>query len=297
MLDTSDSTALTVRPNDDIAAPTPTIGAAPPGSPEFERTASYMAREFTEATAEIARLVDALHVQTARLDAAFRVDQEDRYSRFGITLGYDGQRDIDLDDLHKAMERRAWDVLVDTLGIKNVMSVAKRKLFDEQLKRGELPPVSEQTIVAILIGLADQAKDFARDAAREVFDLLRPRGHWGGQYATNNAFRVGRRVILPWKVELGYGGGFRVHYGCEQTLTAIDGVFHLLDGKGIMRENKGPLVAAINATDRTGRGETAYFRFKCFKNRNLHLEFKNLELVKQLNLLATGERVLGEDTE
>ena len=36
---------------------------------------------------------------------------------------------------------------------------------------------------------------------------------------------------------------------------------------------------------------------KCFKNRNLHLEFKNLELVKELNLLAAGERVLGADVE
>lgn len=271
------------------------IESAAPGSPEFERTATHMAREFTEATTEIARLVGALKTQTDRLDTAFRVGTEEHYSRFGIDLGYDGHRRIDLEDMHKAMERRAWDVLVDALGIKNVMSVAKRKEFDEQLKKGELPPVTEQTITAILLGLAGQADQFAKEAAHEIFGILRPSGHWGGQYATNNAFRVGRRVILSWKVERSYSGGFRVHYGCEQTLTAIDGVFHLLAGMGVMRENKGPLVAAINATDATGRGETEFFRFKCYKNRNLHLEFKRLDLVKELNFLAAGERVLGED--
>ncbi len=63
-----------------------------------------------------------------------------------------------------------------------------------------------------------------------------------------------------------------------------------------MKENRGPLILAIEACE-GGRGETAYFRFRCFKNRNLHLEFRNLELVKELNLLAAGERVLGADVE
>lgn len=291
-------TALTLRSTDDMTA---TAAPGAPGSPEFERTASHMAREFSEATKEIKRLADALRAATERLDAAFRTDADGdpHYSRFRIDLEYNGRRSVDVDDILQAMERRAWDVLVDALGIKNVMSVAKRKAFDEQLESGVLPPVSEQTILATLLGLTDQAGQFAREAATEVFDILRPRGPYsGGQYATNSAFRVGRRVILPSKVEQKWAGnGFDVKYHCEQQLTAIDGVFHMLDGKGVMRENKGPLVKAINATDQTGRGETEYFRFRCCKNRNLHLEFKRLDLVKQLNGLAAGEYVLGEDVD
>lgn len=282
----TDEKALTVIPAADA-----------PGSPEFERTATHMAKEFSEATAEIARLMLALKAQTERLDVAFRTDV---YSQFSAELYYFGNR-YDLDDptvLVKDMERRAWDVLVDALGIKNVMSVAKRKAFDEQLNKGELPPVCEATIAGILLGLTGQVKDFARDAAREVFDMLRPRGHRGGQYVTNNPFRVGHRVILTCHVEQKWGGsGFQVEYNHQQELTAIDGIFHLLDGKGIMRENKGPLVNAINAVDKMGRGETEFFRFKCFKNRNLHIEFKRLDLVKELNFLAAGERVLGEDVD
>lgn len=289
-------TTLALRPAD-VALASGAAADAPPGSPEFERTATHMAHEFSEATAEIARLVSAFRAQTERLDAAFRTD---RYSRFSMDLMYTGHRynldDQGAADLVKEMERWAWDVLVDALGVKNVMSVAKRKEFDEQLKKGELPPVCEQTIAGILLGLTGQAKDFARDAAREVFDMLRPRGHWGGEYKTNNAFRVGRRVILPHHVERKYNGdGYHVDYNREQELTAIDGVFHLMDGRGTMRDNKGPLIKAINAVDRAGRGETDYFEFRCFKNRNLHLRFKREDLVKELNFLAAGERVLGED--
>jgi uncharacterized protein DUF4942 len=289
----TNATALVLRSTDRMAAPLP--GA--PGSPEFERTATHMAREFSEAMTEMTRAVVALRAATKRLDDAFKADEDPHGSRFGVELEYRRRRCDDPDELRKLMEREAWGVLVDALGVKNVMSVAKRKQFDEQLARGELPPVSEQTITAILLGLAGQARDFAQEAAKEVFDLLRPRGSWGRKYVTNNAFRVGRKVILTWKVEQKYGGGFRVNYSHQQELTAIDGVFHVLDGRGIMRENMGPLVSAIDATDSTGRGETEYFRFRCCKNRNLHLEFKRLDLVKQLNGLAAGEYVLGEDVD
>jgi hypothetical protein len=196
--------------------------------------------------------------------------------------------------LFAVMKRRAWQVLVEKLGIKNLMSVARRKEFDKQLADGTLPEVTAETILGILLGLTAQAQDFAREAAREVFDLLRPRGRLGSQYKTNDSFRVGRKVVLPYYVSNNHGGGFYVSHYHEQEITAIDGVFHLLDGRGIMREPRGPLYQAIRQA-KDGKGETAYFRFRCFKNCNLHLEFRRLDLVRELNLLATGERVLGKE--
>jgi hypothetical protein len=263
-------------------------------------TACHMAREYQQATAEIARLALAINAQTARLAEALHGDPDTTYNPFDIRLSYDGDHYITLDEADLAgmfgkMKRKAWQVLIQRLGIQNIMSVAKRRVFEEQLKRGELPDINEQTITGIILGLAQQARDFAKDAAREVFDILRPRKGWGGDYKTNDPFRVGRKVILTWYVERCWDGKkFRVNYHRQAELTAIDGVFHVLDGKGVMRENKGPLTQAIEASE-DGRGETDYFRFRCFKNRNLHLEMKRLDLVKELNLHATGEAVLGHD--
>ena len=82
-------------------------------------------------------------------------------------------------------------------------------------------------------GTRCQASQFAMDAAKEVYEYLRP---VRSDYKTNDRFRVGRKVILCWAVERGYNGGFRVNYHREQNLVAIDRVFHLLDGKGILRD-------------------------------------------------------------
>jgi len=289
----SESTALALTHGTDVALA--------PGVEAAEQTASHMAREFREATGEIERLLAALDEQSARLRSAFDPDATSRYA-FGLDVEYHGIRYYPGEEnrfarIKAQMSREAWRVLLDKLGVKAVMSVAKRKQFEQQLERGELPEVNEQNIIGIICGLAEDARDFAREAAKEVFDMLTPKKHWGGEYKTNSAFRVGRKVILPGRVERGWNAKkFRPNYYRQQELTALDGVFHLLDGKGVLRDHRGPLVNAIENSE-DGRGETDYFAFKCFKNGNLHLTMKRLDLVKELNGLAAGEYVLGEDME
>lgn len=260
-----------------------------------------MAQEFREATQAMREHAAAIDTQADRLRRAFHVDDSsDKYvyqPSFDVRFSYAGhQSEENLDRIIADMKRDCWAILVDALGIKNVMSVADRAKFEKQMREDNLPDITEEAIGQIIMGLADQAEDFAKKAAREVFDILRPGGHWSkGNFKTNDTFRVGRKVILTWMVERGYSSGrFRVNYNHAQKLTAIDGVFHLLDGKGVMRENMGPLVAAINASE-TGNGETEYFSFKCFKKGTLHLTMKRLDLVQELNKVATGEYVLGDD--
>lgn len=264
------------------------------GSEEFEATCAHMAREFQAATAEIRRLAACLRDQSARLLAAFSSEMEGRaFSPFDVTLYHEGRRysRCEVDDILDHMKREAWRMLFDRLGVKKLMSVAKREEFEKRLKEGELPDITEESLAGVILGMVDQAKGFAEEAAREVFEWLRP---WRRDYKTNSAFRVGRRVILSGCVGAGYGSKFRVQYARQPKVIALDGVFHLMAGKGVMSDRLGPLVAAIEAT-KDGTGETEFFKFKCFKNGNLHVEFKRLDLVKQLNYLGAGERVLGAD--
>ncbi len=278
--------------------------AGMPTREEAEASALHMATEFAECTAEMRRCMDGLRAAGLRLQAAFSKADADHlgtFNRFDVEVKFDGHsvyrhddgRD-DYADLFNAMRRNAWRMLIDHLGVKNVMSVAKRDKFESQLNNGDMPDVTAEAIIATIFGLADQAKDFATEAAREVFDFLRPQRE---HYKTNSSFRVGRRVIMGWWVERRYDGkGFRPQYHHEKHMIALDGVFHMMDGRGMMKDRISPLIQAIKASN-DGKGETDFFRFKCFKNGNLHLEFKRLDLVKQLNGLAAGEFVLGADTD
>jgi hypothetical protein len=272
------------------------------GNPEFEATCEHMATEFQQATSAIRAAVGVLKVATDKLYQAFKseLDTNNLSDPFGMSVVYDHHRSYEykIDDQIEAMKRRAWRMLADRIGVMKVMSMKERPKFEEQLDKGDLPEITPENVMMLILSLVGKAEDFARDAAKEVFDILRPAQHvHGAKYKTNSAFKVGKRVILNWAIDTGYGNQrFRVSHYHDAKLIAIDGVFHLLDGKGILKDRRGPLIAAINAcTD--GKGETEFFKFKCFKNRNLHLEFKRLDLVKQLNGLGMGSFELGEDAE
>jgi hypothetical protein len=295
---------MTTETTTALALLRPTDLVPDPGSPQYrehvERGAVELARIFAEATGKIRAAWEVISEQRQILDDAMRPQYTSPwYSPFRLELYSDGRRHCDygdrkaIDDVLKHFNVATWEILVNRMGIKNLMSIKKREEFDKQIKDGDVPEVTAGNIIAVIMGLADRAADFATEAARETLKLLTPSR---GTYKTNSGFKVGRRVILSWYVEQGYSGAFRANYTREKELIAIDGTFHILDGKGVMRDRKTPLIHAIEASP-DGRGETEYFKFRCCRNRNLHLEFKRLDLVKQLNGLATGEYVLGQDPE
>lgn len=288
-----------------VMAALATVSASPallPGSPEFESTVTWMAAEYQAGMAELTAGLDAVQAAGERIAAAF--PDAIRYRSFRPQWEYGsgcrsyGDRPEDRAKLADALKRDAWAVLVDRLGLRNVMSVRERADFDKQMESGDLPDITPDAMVGVIVGMLGQAGKYMEAAAREVFDYLRPQHRGtGGQYKTNDPFRVGRRAVLWHAVEppFGPGGPWRQNYHREPQLIALDNVFHLLDGRSILRDGRPPLLQAIGRAGADGRGETDLFRFRCFKNGNLHLTFLKPDLVKQLNLIAAGEAVLGPD--
>lgn len=207
-----------------------------------------------------------------------------------------GRNNHGLNKVLESMKKKAWRMLADRLGIESIMSIKAREALDRQIETGEgLPEITEETIIGVIGGMVGSAAQFAKDAAMEVFDYLRPSPKFTG-LKTNNVFRIGKRVILTYATEIAWNGqGFRPVYGKEGHFRAIDNVFHVLDQKPTSKMKNGDLAEAILKSGACGKGETEYFRFKCHKNGRLHLEFKRLDLVKEINRLGTGQAVLGHD--
>ncbi len=218
------------------------------------------------------------------LRAAFSDDRftvRDKHSR--DTLDY-YQPDVVLTELR----RSAWRSLVSRLELQRFMSSKAWKALDEKIDRTEPPEITEENVIGLAKQYRDQFEDMVRESVREVFDFLRPHH---SELKTNQKvkWQVGRKVILGSWIEAGFGGGFRPGYYYSQNMTSLENVFSNLDGQGFANKslNRSLLAQAIE-TSKDGRGETAYFKFKCFGNRNLHLEFKRMDLVDRLNLIAGG---------
>lgn len=192
---------------------------------------------------------------------------------------------LDFDKKRIRMRGAAWRYLVSRAEIKKLASIKRAEEIDDMLAKPEtLPDITTENVMGWVQSLDSQAKQFLQEAAVEVFQWLRPSR---GDYKTNNAFKIGKRVVLTFMVELTWmGKGVRVRYGSEAHLRALDNVFHLLDGKGVSPTRNGELADAIATRPAGDVGETTYFRFRVFRNGNLHLEFRRPDLVQQLNMIG-----------
>lgn len=201
--------------------------------------------------------------------------------------------EIDFKDIDSALERMArdcWGTIVAKCELHRMMSIQRAHELDEQLKKGELPPITEENVANFIQGCLDNLPKMLEEAVGEVFDWLRP---CHTDYKTNSKLEIGPKVVLTYMVEEGYGGeSFRLNYNKSQHVMAMENVFSALDGKGqIAKANRSALETAIGASGPSGRGETPLFKFRAFKNRNLHLEFRRLDLLKRFNMIAGGRNL------
>lgn len=249
---------------------------------------SELVATYRSAAADIRSACELLSGAQERMKAAFKLG-----NLTGFCLkGRYRVLEIDAEDILENLKRETWWAIVERLEIKRLLSVKRAQELDSRLRDGDLPEITEKTISDFAGFYVDHQRDMLEEAVNEVFDWLRPVPKYGRRvYKTNSEFEVGAKVILENMVEPAWISHSKFRVCRDQQLTALDNVFSMLDGKGsIAKTYNGPLHDAITASE-TGVGETEYFAFRCCKNKNLHLEFKRLDLLKRFNMVAGNKRL------
>ncbi len=248
-------------------------------------TVSGMIDAYTTALQEVTQAAELMARAKERMGSAFGQHRD--------TLFPNHISDYGLKDLPsiagKTMLKNAWTSVAERTGIRALMSIKTREEFDKQVDRGELPPLTEENVWSFLHGLGNQISGLLQQSALEVFEWLRPHR---SLYKTNTEFELKRKVVLEFMVENWAHGAFHVAYRKEQYIIALDNVFHLLDGKGPVKE-QGEFLQTIKNAMQAGQThcETPYFRAKWFRNHNMHMEFLRSDLIDRLNALAGGRHI------
>jgi hypothetical protein len=173
-----------------------------------------------------------------------------------------------------------WHRAFDLTGFKQLMDAQAVAEFEKSLY--PVPPeFTEGTIRATFIDLRLNAESMFQRGVFNVFRLL------SNDYRTNarEPFRIGRKVVMSYMVGSSYkvGGHLRINYGshASEKLNDLDRVIQTLDGKPFQPHS---LRSAMDlAFEQNEVFENDYYRAKAFKNGNLHLEFKRLDLLEKVN--------------
>jgi hypothetical protein len=242
----------------------------------------------------------ATHLLKTGLETLLEAEQHFRAfdgpgSHYDLCLFKHDEYTMDIDRKIKRLKSAAWRYLVDRMELKKLASVKLADEIDKQLSKGEsLPDITMDNIFGWFDTLGTQASQFLKEAVVEVFEFLRPPSL---RFKTNSGFKIGKRVVLSGWVEPQWSGGkFRPAYYYDNQFRALDNVFHMLDGKGLSVYRNGDLANAVHEAP-GGVGETDFFKFRCYRNHNFHLEFKRPDLVQKLNEIGgNGLPMPGRDT-
>jgi hypothetical protein len=187
----------------------------------------------------------------------------------------------------KEVKNSAWQYIVKQTGMDDVMSRDRRKEFTEQLVNGDVPEPTAENIMSFLLQLRGDSGKYLEESVGQLFRMLRPSN---GAYATNDEFKVGERVILEQLIEpQNRFHNTYINYNNAGDISLLDNIFHLLDGKGMPKQPYTLLAVLKEAIANSEWDcETEYFICKWFKKGTLHIKFKRMDLVKEINRIAGG---------
>ena len=201
---------------------------------------------------------------------------------------YYGDLDQAAQENKQEMKKTMWGFIIEKTQIRNLLTEKTKEELDRMIENDTLPEVEMETVQAFLSNLACNLPNLFKEACCEVFDMLRPPR---SEYKTNTEYEIGAKVIMNYMVDCSYGGCI-LEYRREQSLINLDNVFHLLDGKGGIKYPH-DLATTIKTAmiEKLWDVETEYFQCKWHKKQSMHITFKRLDLVRELNRIAGGNRI------
>lgn len=205
---------------------------------------------------------------------------------------------LELNNYLDAAQAAAWNTVFDRTKFRSVLTSARREDFNAFQKQQGGVPFTEANIWAFFEMLFNNRDANLQQCIIEVFENLtqydaKNKVHWEG-WKTNSAYKVNRKVIMPWFIELSPWSGFSVRYSHQEKLLDIDRVMCSLTGKRLTGTKDEPgictIVDALNKSFkdplRDGTAQSEFFDLRYFKKGTLHMTFRDEKLWQEFNLRA-----------
>ena len=193
-------------------------------------------------------------------------------------LPYQSTPHLGVDEAIKQIDQTFWRVAFEKTGFMQIFDADSRKKFDDEI-RSKTPEFNMANIRTTFFDLSQKADEMFVDGIVNVFRRL------SGRYQSNDVFKIAEKIVLTGYVQPGwYSGGKEFRHGyAEDAMNDIDRVFKTLDGK---KHNPRELTCSMNESFKKNEHyDDDYFHAKAYKNSNLHLTFKRVDLLEKANLI------------
>jgi hypothetical protein len=205
------------------------------------------------------------------------------------------------------MQAIAWSMVFGQTKVHDLMSQSVRRNFEKMQKEHGSVSFTEPNIHGLFEMLFLNRHEILKQSLVDAFDQMtsyHEHNRTGEGWATNDAYKVNQKVIMPYAVEVGYSSNMRLKDSYERTVNDVDRALAMLNGKKLSQ-----VYTAAEALEqhfkhyRINHGaledntvESEHFKLRFFKKGTVHLYFLDAKLWERFNIAAAqGKNWLPHD--
>lgn len=259
------------------------------------------------------------HETQAKLDFYLQGISNPVYGTFDKNNRWDKTEDClenetDLNTQLAFLKSKFWNTVFIKTEIGNKATSNFRKKFEEFTVQQSAIAFTEENVKEVLYLFIANMGDMMKDCVIEVFDKAtayheKNQIHSEG-WKTNKSWKLNKRIILPYGVTFdgrwSKDGSFSINRHQNDFLNDLDRVMNYLSGVRPDRDARynGSSYSTISdfchnyakyGKHYSDTFENRHFRFKIFKKGTLHIDFKDLKVLEQINRIAAeGKNWIGQ---
>jgi len=198
------------------------------------------------------------------------------------------------------LRKSYWLKLMDVPSITEKLTTEKRKEYRAMLEQRYYMEFTVRNVRILAANLSDSYIDTLTDSVLKLFERMTKQHayypemnnnilHFNG-WKTNNAYKVGPKVVLPHFNFHDIWSGWTTPYQKRDELNDIDRVMNYFDGgtPGYVS-----IVEALEKafTEKQTRGvKSTYFEISVFKKGTMHLKFASEDILRRFNLFVCKDK-------
>lgn len=264
-------------------------------------------RTIAEYRAEIAAGVKLINEYIALKPYIMATVKVDQYTKPMIKLAVGGDQASDTPSVEsycKEVRSKYWNALFMNPEFQQQLTKSLRDEISSRVRDMADLEFSEYNIRTLMTEMNVRMAAGIEDSIMELFDKLTVKHsyhrdiesgnvHYFTGWCTNQAYKVGKKVIIPW-----YGNVFGYWddrknidaYAATSALSDIEKALNYLDGNLSAQIDLYGALSMAEKTGQTRKIQTKYFYATFYKKGTMHLEFTCPDLIERFNLFCAQKR-------
>lgn len=225
---------------------------------------------------------------------------KDSYSNniLNLELSNDKNRDIE-NGFIEDVRLKYWKALFNSNKFSKIFTDKSRYEYFSKIESLKDYDFSIYNITQMQLDIVNSMKQTIEDTILEMFDEFSSRHHYSeysknihlyNGWKTNKAWKINKKVIIPLNAFDSFYNSFRADYRVVNKLSDIEKIFSYFDAISFDDKSLSETLAMAEEKGITKNINLKYFKVTFYKKGTCHIEFKDLELLKQFNLFASQKK-------